>query len=630
MQSITCYPTFVDLLGDRAKSNPDARAFVFLKDGETEQGSLTYQELDHRARAIAAYLLERANIGDRALLVYPYPAGLEFIEAFLGCLYAGIIAVPCHPPRNRQTIQDVSDRLISSGATVILTPKSTQAKLKQQLCSGDESSLARSSQWVITDQIPTSIATTWHSPTLSPETIAFLQYTSGSTGLPKGVMVTHRALLHNQQLLKLAFGHTEKLIGVGWLPLFHDMGLIGNVLQSLYVGTSCVLMSPLDFIQKPIRWLQAISTYKATTSGGPNFAYDLLCRYVTDDQLQHLDLTSWDVAFSGAEPVRPATLKQFAAKFSVCGFRYDAFYPCYGMAEAILFITGGKKAEPPQIRDVDVAALEQNQVVWSHSASTSETRPLVGCGHAWLDNQLLIVDPVTRQSCVANQVGEIWVSGSGLGSGYWQQPDKTEETFNAYLANSDNGPYLRTGDLGVVREGELFITGRLHDVLVFWGLNHYPHHIEHTVETCHPGFQVGSGAAFSIQVNGSDRLVVVQEVKPRYRNRLVVEDVVESIRWAVFDQHFIDVYAIVLAKPGRIPKTSSGKIQRQACRKLYLVGELDSLDEWRSPETRIQDIPMLMRRYLNPVTHIWRYWALAKRSLRSWLAKYKGMRHSDS
>lgn len=656
MQPLTTYATFVDLMGDRVQSNPDRTAFTFLKDGEKDEATVTYGELDQQARAIAATLQqEGGDIGERALLVYPYEAGLEFIATFLGCLYAGILAIPTHPPRNRPGTLDVAGRLMSSEARFILTPNSMQAKLKKQL---NQTELEDSKTeftpsayyWLTTDTLVSSgnaanktLSADWHRPALRDDALAFLQYTSGSTGLPKGVMVDHRGLMHNQQLLSLAFGHSEQLIGMGWLPLFHDMGLIGNVLQSLYLGTPCVLMSPLAFIQKPVRWLQAISRYRANTSGGPNFAYDLLCRYVTDDQIEQLDLSCWQVAFSGAEPVQPGTLEQFASRFMPCGFRPEAFYPCYGMAEATLFITGGQASEPPRIGYIDETALAENRIVWSDEQTTNSSspfgkelegmasgsqpnlRPVVSCGQAWLDRQIVIVDPQTLQPCGTDYVGEIWVAGSGLGKGYWNRPKLTEQTFQAHQADTLAGAFLRTGDLGFIHEGELFITGRLNDVLVFWGLNHYPAHIEHTVEKCHPGFRTNSGAAFAISVEervglstqratGASRLMVAQEVERTYRKTLKAADVAEAIRWQLFDQHFVDVYGIVLLKPGGLPKTSSGKVQRRMCRDLYLAGELKILDEWRSPTPT--DIPSLIRRYMNPLTHLKRLWMHYRGKLR--------------
>jgi acyl-CoA synthetase (AMP-forming)/AMP-acid ligase II len=618
MQSQQVRPSnLVELSRHRAHHQPHQTAYRFLKDGETESVSLTYEALDQRARAIAVQLHSILPPGSRALLVYPYEASLEFITAFMGCLYAGIIAVPNHPPRNRSAFADLQARLTSSQAAVVLTTKALQGKLKSQLSSSEFGVSA--SRWLATESIPEGDAANWVEPDISSDTLAFLQYTSGSTGVPKGVMVTHGSLLHNQQVLQTAFGHSAQSVGVGWLPLFHDMGLIGNVLQALYLGASCVLMSPIAFIQKPIRWLQAISRYQATTSGAPNFAYDLLCRQVKDEQLSSLDLSSWDVAFTGAEPVRADTLERFAAKFEPCGFRRTAFYPCYGMAEATLFVAGGQKAAPPLVKYVEETALEQNQVVMA-AGKGDRIRSLTSCGQAWLDGKIVIADPQTLNSCQENQVGEIWFSSSGIGKGYWQQAEETAHTFQAYLKDTGEGPFLRTGDLGFLQAGELFITGRLKDVLVFWGFNHYPEQIERTVEQCHPAFRANAGAAFAVPIEGEDRLVLVQEVERSYRGHLTVDEVVEVIRWTIFQEHFIDVYGIALLKPGSLPKTPSGKVQRQACRTQFLEGSLEILDQWRSPQSAQSDIPSLIKRYLNPLTHANRYVALSKSKLKRFLS----------
>jgi acyl-CoA synthetase (AMP-forming)/AMP-acid ligase II len=618
--------TLVELLHYRAQHQPHQTAYTFLKDGETDAASITYQELDQQSRAIAQVLMEQladscnpnAVYGPRALLVYPYDAGLDFIAAFLGCLYAGVVAVPGDPPRNRRAYFDLRDRFMASEATLVLAHTTVLKKLKHQLSAPDFSSTFNSVIWVATDGIASVDASNWVEPKLASNRLAFLQYTSGSTGQPKGVMITHDCLLHNQQVLQMAFGHTEQSIGVGWLPLFHDMGLIGNVLQALYLGSPCILMSPLSFIQKPVRWLQAISRYQATTSGAPNFAYDLLCRHVGAEQLEKLDLSSWDVAFSGAEPIQAATIERFVAKFGACGFWREAFYPCYGMAEATLFIAGGQKADPPVVKHIQEAALEQNQVVLVDREQEG-SRSIVGCGQAWLDGKLVIVDPLSLIQCPPNQIGEIWVSSAGIGKGYWSQPDLSDRTFQAYLQDTGAGPFLRTGDLGFLQDGELFITGRLHDVLVFWGLNHYPQHIEQTVEQCHPAFRSNSCAAFSVSAHGEDKLVIVQEVERRYRECLQLDEVIEVIRWEVFEQHFIDVYAIALLQPGSLPKTSSGKVQRHNCKMKFLDGSLEVLSEWRSPQTGQQDVTSLLKRYFNPMIHVKRYSGLVKGRLRRWL-----------
>lgn len=605
------YSNLVELLSYRAQTQSSQTAYTFLKDGETNSAHITYQQLDEQARAIAAQLQSLTVSGSRVLMLYPYDAGLEFIAAFFGCLYAGVVAVPTHIPRNRHALDDLQARLADSQANVILTTKNLLTKLKNQLTTPESPQQFHNLLWLTTDNISTQ-ATNYLATEISSDTLAFLQYTSGSTGMPKGVMITHECLLHSQQMLKIAFGHTARSIGVGWLPLFHDMGLIGNVIQALYLGSPCIFISPIAFVQKPLRWLQAISSYKATTSGAPNFAYELLCRHVTPQQRESLDLSSWEVAFCGAEPIRAETIERFVATFAPCGFRREAFYPCYGMAEATLLISGGKKTAPPVIKYVDKSALEQNSVV---PALNERVRPLVGCGQAWLDEKIVIVDPELLTECSANSVGEIWVSSSGIGKGYWNQPQETVRTFNAHLNDTQEGPFLRTGDLGFLQDGELFITGRINDVLVFWGFNHYPQHIEQTVEKCHPAFRANCSAAFSVDVEGEERLVVVQEVERNYRH-LQVDEVVEAIRWAIFEQHFVDLYAFVLLKTGSIPKTSSGKIQRRTCRAKFIDQSLDIIGEWRSPQGQKSDITSLINRYLNPITHANRYFTSARGRLR--------------
>ncbi len=396
------------------------------------------------------------------------------------------------------------------------------------------------------------------------------------------------------------------------------MGLIGNVLQSLYVGMPCIFLSPITFVQKPIRWLQAISRYGATTSGAPNFAYELLCNHVTPAQKQNLDLSRWDVAFTGAEPMRVETIERFVEAFASCGFRTEAFYPCYGMAEATLLISGGKKTAPPVIKYVEKSALEQNQVIVADSY-TEGVKSIVGCGKPWLDSFIAIANPNSLTQCADNQVGEIWVSSPGIGKGYWNLAKETNYTFQAYLQNNPQaGCFLRTGDLGFLADGELFITGRLNDVLVFWGFNHYPQHIEQTVEQCHSALKPNCGAAFSIEVDGEEKLIIVQELERNYRH-VVVEGMVETIRWAIFDQHLIDIFAIALLTPGSIPKTSSGKIQRRNCKHKYLDGSLDIISQWHSPQKEPSNITSLINRYLNPLTHAKRYLAFTRGSLRRWL-----------
>ena len=603
----------VEILQQRALSRGGDTVYIFLSDGENKEVRLTYRELDLQARAIAFQLQQLVTPGARGLLVYSYSAGLEFIAAFFGCLYAGVVAVPCHPPQNRLTSLEVQTRSISSEAEVVLTESSLFGKLKTQL------SESTKLHWLNTEKIDTQ--TQWTASKIDSDTLAFLQYTSGSTGEPKGVMITHGCLMQNQEMLRSAFGHTQDLVGVGWLPLFHDMGLIGNVIQPIYTGGCCVMMSPINFVQKPIRWLQAISKYSAVTSGAPNFAYDLLCDRVTEEQAAKLDLSSWELAFCGAEPVQTETMKRFSRKFARCGFKSTAFYPCYGMAEATLMITGGDKAKPPTIKYLDKAALEQDRVVITDKDGLGTT--VVSAGYPWLDGEIAIADPNSLTECPPDRIGEIWFSSSSVGKGYWKLPEQTQQTFHARL----NGElFLRTGDLGFIYDGELYITGRLNDVMVFWGLNHYPQQIERTVEQCHPGLKTHCGAALAVEVEGKPRLVVVQEIDRTHRKSLVFDEVVEAIRWQIFQQHFIDVYAIVLLQPGRMPKTSSGKVRRSACKAMFSESSLDVWQQWYLPDLSKSDVTGLFERYTNPITYLKMLSAIARGKTRRMLYWVMGNR----
>ena len=565
------WSTLIELLSDNTKAQPQKVAYKFLHRGENEVCSLTYQDLDDRAKAIAAYLQSLNVAGERALLLYP--PGVEFITAFFGCLYAGVIAVPAYPPRRNQKMIRLKAIVEDAQAKVALTTASLLSKVESRLVDNPD---LEALHWLATDRVDGESAS-WQPPEIESETIAFLQYTSGSTGTPKGVTINHANLLHNQRMIEEAFGHTSDTTVVGWLPLFHDMGLIGNVLQPLYLGRTCILMSPADFLQKPLRWLQAISRYRATTSGGPNFAYDLCVRRTTPEQRASLDLSSWQVAFTGAEPVRAETIEQFAEAFKPCGFNPQAFYPCYGMAETTLFVTGGLKTEYPMVESVDSSALEQNKIEIKEGDSV---RRIVSCGKTWLEQKIAIADTETLARVDDNCIGEIWVKGESVAQGYWNRPVKTEETFKAYLADTGEGPFLRTGDLGFIHGNELFVTGRLKDIIIVRGQNHYPQDIELTVEKSHPALRAGCGAACTVEVKGSERLVIIQEVERSYLKKLDTPKVVDSIRQAVTAEHSLQPYATVLIKTGSIPKTSSGKVKRYACRSGFLDGSLKVINDW--------------------------------------------------
>lgn len=577
----------VDLLRYRAKHQPNNTAVTFLPNGEEEETKLTYQELDQKARAIATTLQGMKAVGERALLLYQ--PGLEFIQAFFGCLYAEVVIVPVYPPRRNHHGHRLKAIVADAQAKIALTNLSVLSNIEKILQENPE--LAQLS-YVITDEIDDSKANDWQLPQVDKNALAFIQYTSGSTGTPKGVMLSHGNLLYNSQLIYQCFGHTSMSRGVIWLPPYHDMGLIGGILQPLYGGFPVTLMSPTAFIKKPFRWLQAISRYRATTSGGPDFAYDLCVQKITVEQRATIDLSSWDVAFTGAEPIRSQTLDAFADTFADCGFRREAFYPCYGMAETTLIVSGGLKTKAPIIRYFNRDALEQDLVIETTNQQ-SDCKAIVGCGRTWLDHSIAIVDPESLTPCLIEQVGEIYVSGSSVASGYWNQPEQTQQTFHNYFADAPEKSFLRTGDLGFLYDGELFITGRLKDLIIIAGRNHYPQDIEHTVSQCHPALRPSSGAAFSVEIANQEKLIITQELERNYLRRTDFNEIFKAIVEAVSEKHEIQVYSISLLKTGSLFKTSSGKVQRNACRAGLLADSLDEIVRWSISSSNKIDFKLL-------------------------------------
>ncbi|MGV2831530.1 amino acid adenylation domain-containing protein [Myxosarcina sp. GI1(2024)] len=583
--------TVVELLQYRASSQSQKTAFTFLEDGETETETLTYGELDRRSRAIAVQLQGLNLRGERALLLYP--SGLDYLAAFFGCLYAGVIAVPAYPPQNQRKTPRIQAIAADAAAKIVLTTNTLLFRMESLFSKTENKS---NLQWLATDNLESGIEDTWQKLNLDKDTIAFLQYTSGSTGTPKGVMVSHGNLLHNAAMTYRWMKHSSESKFVSWLPIYHDMGLIGGILQPLYGGFPCYLMPPVSFLQRPYRWLQAISRYGGTTSGAPNFAYELCVQKITAEQKASLDLRSWQVAFNGAEPIRSNTLERFSSIFAECGFRADAFYPCYGMAETTLIVsgentetrglgdkeTGGQgvlKDTPSDNKEtgyktkaVDKLALAENKIIQVSEEENSQV--FVSCGKSIPEQEIAIVNPETLTRCEPGSVGEIWVRGNSIAKGYWNRPEETKATFQACLGGERKKSFLRTGDLGFLDEkDELFITGRLKDLIIIRGRNLYPQDIELTAETSHDALRMGSNAAFTVEKNNEEKLVIVQELEFRAKPNL--EEVTTTIRQAVTEVHEIEVYGVVLIKPGRIPKTSSGKIQRRATQNKFLEGTLD-------------------------------------------------------
>jgi acyl-CoA synthetase (AMP-forming)/AMP-acid ligase II/acyl carrier protein len=532
--------------------------------------------LDRQARAIAATLQSLGWAGERALLLYP--PGLDYIAAFFGCLYAGVIAVPAYPPRRNRSLERVEAIAANARPAAALTTRSTGSAIR---CLDATVPTLHELHWLFSDQLSSDTAGTWRDPELSSDSIALLQYTSGSTASPRGVILTHANLLRNCYWVQRRFGHTPKSCGVIWLPPYHDMGLIGGIVQPLYVGLHCYLMSPLTVFTSPFAWLKAVSRYRATTSGGPNFAYDLCVRRITPEQRATLDLSCWQVAFNGAEPVRAETLERFAETFAPCGFRREAFYPCYGLAEATVMVSGGEKNAPLRTLRVEKTALEVNRIVQS-SADETACVTLVGCGHTLDDQRISIVHPEKLTQCLPEEIGEIWVAGPSVAKGYWNRPEESQQTFEARLADSGEGPYLRTGDLGFLHEGILFVTGRLKDLIILRGRNLYPHDLEQTAERSHPDLQTGCAVAFAVEKDGQERLVIACEVIPRRQPD--VNTVAEAVRRAVAEAHEAELYVFALLKPGGVLRTSSGKVRRRACQSAFLSEALETIGEWRAAD----------------------------------------------
>lgn len=550
--------TLIDVLRAWTQQCGNTLGFAFWQDEKQEH--LTYAELDYKARAISVHLQAMHWQGERILLMYP--PGLELIAAIMGCFYAGVVAVPVYPPRRNQNMARLLAIAEDAQAKGILTTVS----LEKTLTDVAKDTIIEALPKVATDGIILSFGEAWQHPRLTADSLALLQYTSGSTGIPKGVMLSHGNLLHNLGQIYQRFGHSAHTHVVSWLPPYHDMGLIGGILQPLYGGFPVTLMSPVAFLQKPLRWLQAISQTHATTSGAPNFAYEMCVRNIRKEECQDLDLSSWELAFTGAEPIRRDTLERFATVFSPYGFKKKAFYPCYGLAEATLFVTGKTKED---------TVLNQT------------TKTLVSCGSSSHDQTIIIVDPESRQPCTAGEEGEIWVKGASVAQGYWQRPQETEATFQATLA-SGTGSFLRTGDLGYLRAGELFVTGRIKDMIIIRGQNYYPHDIEATVAKSHPALSAFWGAAFSVEVAGEERLVVVQEVERSSWRKLDEDGIITAIRAAISLEFGLQVYGICLLKPSSIPKTSSGKVQRYVCREGFVGSGLDVLCRWELSHAKAQ------------------------------------------
>jgi len=544
--SIIQAPSLADVLLQRAQLQPDRLSHVFMDHIDGAQQRLTYRDIDRRARAIAARL--QAIGADRVLLIYAH--GPSFFLAFMACWYAGATPIPVLPPQSRRGIGRVEAILRDSAATHVLSSCELIAKIMPWF---QEQGFGSKLAWLDTDSVPDSEATDWHRHQIDPQQPAFFQYTSGSTGSPKGVVVSHANLIANEAMITQGFRHDEETNFFSWLPFYHDMGLIGPLFNTIYVGCSSYYIPPQTFIRDPMQWLRGITKFGTSTSGGPNFAYDLCARKATPENCAGFDLSSWQVAFNGAEPVRHETLRRFQQAFEPYGFSASAWLPCYGMAEATLFISGERKPSP---------------VFKEHEGKTH-----VSCGKAWDDCKVLAVDPDSRRPLPDGVIGELWLSGSNIAQGYWNQPEQTAASFGAQL--EQGGPaYFRSGDLGFIDQGEVYVTGRLKDLIILRGRNLYPQDLELAAQQAHSALRLDSGAAFAQETADGEALVLVQEVERSQMRGLDPAQVFAAIREAFWDNFQVQADELVLVKPGSVPKTTSGKVRRSACREALAAGEL--------------------------------------------------------
>ena len=586
---INLIATLAELLIHRAELQPHNIAFTFLSDGEREAERLTYGEL-HQAASRLALQLQALNLaGERALILHP--PGFNYLIALFGCWYAGVVAVPAYPPRNPRHAGRIQTLAVDAQISAVLTEKNNIPKTRQWL---DSVLDIQPLHWFTPEAYREGNADRWESPSIKADTLALLQYTSGSTGTPKGVMLTHGNLWANSRIIAEGIQSSPDDVAVTWLPPYHDMGLIGAILQPIYVGCLCIWMSPVSFLQQPYRWLKAISDYQGTMSVAPNFAYELCVDKITSEQRKTLDLSSWRIALTGAEPISPQTIAQFSETFAECGFKQESFYPCYGLAEATLLVTGSNCHGKPVINHFSQTELKRDRAI--PTDDPEDAQPFVSCGKPPQETEIAIVNPETLTPVQPEEIGEIWVRGESVAQGYWQKETETQETFSASLPDQPEKQFLRTGDLGTYQNGELYVTGRRKDIIIIRGQNYYPQDIEQTVGQAHVGLRKNCGAAFTVKPPlardsleskppfqrgvWGDKLVIVQEVERSYR-RQPLDSVVRAIREAISQTHNLQVSHILLIKPATIPKTSSGKIQRQACRQMFLDGELEVLAQWQ-------------------------------------------------
>lgn len=536
--------------------------------GSANDKKTTYQDIDLKARRIAALLQTRGNFGDRILLIYP--AGLDYICAFFGCIYAGMIAVPAYPPLNErlhyrlEKIAENCDAKIALSTSDIIASLNMSDKITPSL---------KEVVWLSTVDSLDGFEHLWLQSDISREDIAFLQYTSGSTGMPKGVKVSHKNLLHNLSAIAASLHFMPNDHHFSWLPPYHDMGFVGALLGSFAASIPVTFMAPASFLRKPARWLQEISKRKCTISGAPNFAYELCVERIHDNEMENIDLSCWQLAYSGAEPVRLKTLEKFSQRFNPFNFNGKSFYPCYGMAETTLLVSGSERTQGAKIYSTD------GNMQFNDQLENNESKQLISCGKIAVGFDVKIVDSETLNILPDERIGEILIASDSVSSGYWQDREKNKESFNITADNS-NKKYFRTGDLGLLKKGELILCGRKKDIIIINGVNFYPHDIEDIVSNCSPDIRKGCGIAFSIDINDKEHLVFVQEINPN--SSVDFDELIRSINQAISSELLINPKYIVLIKNGSLPKTTSGKLSRRPCREKYLENGLDIIKIWES------------------------------------------------
>lgn len=580
INQITEAVKLAEIVQFHAARKSDQTAYIFLKDGEDLEIRITFGELDRQARAFAAALQKVAKPGERALLLYP--SGLEFIVSFLGCLYAGIVAVPTTVPHLKRATPRLRAMVEDAQATIACTDMELFNKIKVLF---EEYPAFQELHWIVNEEVEAKLADQWQDPETKADDLCFLQYTSGSTSAPKGVMISNANLISTIRDLQIGAKLQDDCNFVSWLPIFHDLGLILGLLTPLYAGGKAIFMSPVAFLEKPVRWLRCITKYKSKLTVAPNFAYDLCNQKVTEEEIASLDLSSLHGAGNAAEPVRMETVQTFARKFAPCGFKWEAFAPSYGLAESTVMVSATTPGEGLSYCALDPDAFKNNKLVFIPNDSP-KGHISVGCGWSAIGADIRIVNPQTRIQCAPDEVGEIWIQSMSVAQGYWRNPEASETVFKARLADTHEGPFLRTGDMGFIHEGNLHISGRIKDMVIIQGRNFYPQDIEMTVEKTHEGLRPSCGAAFSVDDGENEHLVIVQEVKRDFRKSTEeFEKMANAIRMGVAKYHGLRAQAVVLIMPSTVYKTTSGKIQRNAVRKAFLNNSLETLYEWRAPDS---------------------------------------------